>query len=180
MIGEYLTEKGYIEQPRDVFFLTLRDVDKIRDASHTKKEVVEIINQRKKQWYEYRHAEVPDIIYESGERVRTKVQEAKLLCGEPLSSGRVKARARIIADFSQIHRLRQGEILVTHHADPGWTPLFTIVSGLIIEVGGVICHAAMVARELGIPALSITGATSLIRDGSIIELDADSGRVMLS
>jgi len=122
---------------------------------------------------------VPDIIYESGERITAKVQESNVLCGEPLSSGKVKAKARIIADFSQIHRLKQGEILITHHADPGWTPLFTIASGLIIEVGGVICHAAMVARELGIPALSITGATSLIRNGSIIELDADMGQVVL-
>lgn len=179
VIGERLVKRGYIEGPRDVFFLTLRDLEGIRNAGHTKKKVVESISQRKKQWYEYRRAEVPDIIYESGERITAKVQESNVLCGEPLSSGKVKAKARIIADFSQIHRLKQGEILITHHADPGWTPLFTIASGLIIEVGGVICHAAMVARELGIPALSITGATSLIRNGSIIELDADMGQVVL-
>jgi phosphoenolpyruvate synthase/pyruvate phosphate dikinase len=180
MIGERLVKRGYIGGPRDVFFLTLRDLEGIRDAGHTKKEVVELINQRKKQWHEYRRAEVPDIIYESGERVTAKVQESNVLCGEPLSSGKVKAKARIITDFSQIHRLKQGEILITHHADPGWTPLFTIASGLIVEVGGVICHAAMVARELGMPALSITGATSLILDGSIIELDADTGKAILS
>ena len=101
------------------------------------------------------------------------------MLGEPLSSGKIVARARIVDDFSQIRRLNQGEILVTHHADPGWTPLFTIASGLIVEVGGVICHAAMVARELGLPAISVVGATSLIRDGSIIEMDADEGRVFL-
>jgi len=123
---------------------------------------------------------VPDIIYESGERITTSVQQSGTLSGEPLSGGKIKARARIIADFSKIHRLKRGEILITHHADPGWTPLFTFAAGLIVEVGGVICHAAMVARELGIPALSVPGATSLIRDGSVIELDADEGRVTVS
>jgi pyruvate,water dikinase len=122
---------------------------------------------------------VPDIIYENGERVMTSVKVSRVLSGEPLSAGKIKARARIIRDFSEVHKLKQGEILVTHHADPGWTPLFTVASGLIIEVGGVICHAAMVARELGMPALSVTGATSLIKNGSIVELDADEGRVIL-
>jgi pyruvate,water dikinase len=109
----------------------------------------------------------------------TSVKASNFLSGEPLSAGKIRARARIIRDFSEVHKLRQGEILVTHHADPGWTPLFTIASGLIIEVGGVICHAAMVARELGMPALSVTGATSLIKNGSDVELDADEGRVIL-
>jgi phosphohistidine swiveling domain-containing protein len=178
-IGKRLVESGYMRKPRDVFFLTLRDLDGIASGSHAKRDVQAIIDQRKKQWHEYRCAEVPDIIYESGERITTAVRKSNALVGEPLSSGKIKARARIISDFSKIHRLKQGEILVTHHADPGWTPLFTIASGLIIEVGGVICHAAMVARELGVPALSVTGATSVIPDGSIVELDADEGTVVI-
>ncbi|UCG30322.1 MAG: hypothetical protein JSV53_00155 [candidate division WOR-3 bacterium] len=180
LIGKQLAEKGYIKKVRDIFFLTLPDLERIADSRLTKKGVAAIVEERKRQWREYAHAEVPDIIYENGARVITRVRRSDVLTGEPLSSGLIRGRARIIGDFSKIGRLKQGEILVTHHADPGWTPLFTIASGLIIEVGGVICHAAMVARELGIPALSITGATSLINDGSIIELDADEGRVVLT
>jgi pyruvate,water dikinase len=179
LIGDRLAKEGYIEQRRDVFFLTLRDLDRVIDRRYTKKEVLAVVKQRKKQWREYQRAEVPDIIYESGERITSSVQKSNVLLGEPLSSGKIVARARIVDDFSQIRRLKQGEILVTHHADPGWTPLFTIASGLIVEVGGVICHAAMVARELGLPAISVVGATSLIRDGSIVEMDADEGRVVL-
>lgn len=179
MIGKHLVDQGYIKTVRDIFFLSLRDLEAVIAARYDEQEVGIIIDQRKKQWHEYQRAHVPDIIYESGERVTTAVTKSNTLSGEPLSSGRIKARARIITDFSKIHRLKQGEILITHHADPGWTPLFTIASGLIVEVGGVICHAAMVARELGIPALSITGATSLIPDGSLIEMDADEGRVVL-
>jgi pyruvate,water dikinase len=179
VIAQQLVRQGYMKHGRDIYFLALRDIQKISKGELKRIDVMKTINRRKRQWNEYRRAEVPDIIYESGERITTSVKASNILSGEPLSAGKIKARARIIRDFSEVQKLKQGEILVTHHADPGWTPLFTIASGLIIEVGGVICHAAMVARELGIPALSVTGATSLIRNGSIVELDADEGRVIL-
>lgn len=179
MTGRQLFDRGYLERPRDIFFLTLRDLEGIAAARLARREVRVLVRQRVRQWHEYARAEVPDIIYENGERVRARPAKAKILNGEPLSSGRVKARARVIDDFSKIGRLKQGEILVTHHADPGWTPLFTIASGVVIEVGGVICHAAMVARELGIPAVSVTGAVSLIPDGAAVELDADQGVVTI-
>ncbi len=179
LIGKQLTDKRFIPKQRDVFFLTLHDLEGIIDGQLGKKDIRNRVAQRKKQWRHYQLADVPDIIYESGERVTTAVQKSQMISGEPLSFGRVRARARIIRDFSDVHRLKQGEILVTHHADPGWTPLFTTASGLIVEVGGVICHAAMVARELGLPALSVTGAMSLIPDGALIEIDADEGRVVL-
>jgi phosphoenolpyruvate synthase/pyruvate phosphate dikinase len=179
IIGQQLADNGFITKQRDIFFLTLRDLEGVINTHLTKDEVRSRVVQRKEQWHYYQLAEVPDIIYESGERITSTVHKSGVISGEPLSFGRVKARARIIRDFSKIHRLKQGEILVTHHADPGWTPLFTTASGLIVEVGGVICHAAMVARELGLPALSVTGAMSLIRDGALIEVDADEGRVVL-
>jgi pyruvate,water dikinase len=127
----------------------------------------------------YRRAKPPDIIYESGERISASITESAILSGEPLSYGKIKARARIIKDFNDSSRLKKGEILVTHHTDPGWTPLFIVASGVIIEVGGVICHAAMVARELGIPAVVIRGATALIPEGKVVELDADEGTVKM-
>ena len=179
LIGRYLVNHGYITSVRDIFFLSLRDLEALVREEKNKADLRKIIVQRKKQWHDYRRAHVPDVIYESGERVTNAVTKSRILSGEPLSSGRMKAKARIIKDFSKIHRLNQGEILITHHADPGWTPLFTIAGGLIVEVGGVICHAAMVARELGIPALSVTGATSLIPDGALIEMDANEGKVYL-
>lgn len=179
LTGRQLFDKRYVKRPRDIFFLTLRDLEGIAAARLARREVRALVEQRVRQWREYARAEVPDIIYENGERVRARLVKAKVLNGEPLSSGRIKARARVIDDFSKINRLKQGEILVTHHADPGWTPLFTIASGVVIEVGGVICHAAMVARELGLPAVSVTGAVSLIPDGSLVELDADQGVVTI-
>ena len=76
--------------------------------------------------------------------------------------------------------LAEGEILVVHLADPGWTPLFPRASGLVMEVGGLMCHAAVVARELGIPAdFGVQGATRALSNGDRIEIDADAGTVTL-
>ena len=178
-IEEKLIDQGFLIHHRDIFLLTLKDIDEIITDQVTKKDIKTKVRLRKREWNMLKHAKVPDIIFESGERIFSATERTSILCGEPLSFGTIKARARVISNFNDSVRLRSGEILVTNHTDPGWTPLFTIASGVIIEVGGVICHAAMVARELGVPAVVIRNATSLIADGSFIELDADTGQVTL-
>lgn len=174
-----LIAKGYIKETRDIFFLTLDDLENIAADRFGRKDLLELIRKRKMEWKISRQIEAPDIVYESGARVYEQVTKTQILLGEPLSFGRVKARARVVSDFADSIRLKEGEILVTHHTDPGWTPLFTIAKGVIIEAGGIICHAAMVARELGVPAVVIRGATKLIGDGQMVELDAEEGKVRL-
>ncbi len=178
-IAENLIEKGFIKEKRDVFFLRWDELKSIPEGKFKNSEVAEIVEKRKQEWNLFKNAPVPDIIYESGERISTGVKHGPILQGEPLSFGKVQARARIIRELKEASQLRKGEILVTHHSDPGWTPLFSIASGVIIEVGGFVCHAAMVARELGIPAVVIKGATAIIKSGQKIELDADSGKVAI-
>lgn len=179
IIENQLIKQGYITKHRDIFFLTLDDLDNVLARRTTSTRIQALVDKRKDEWQMYRLAEAPDIIYASGERIFPIIQKSEILSGEPLSFGRVKAKARIIKDFADSERLNKGEILVAHHTDPGWTPLFTVAGGVIIEAGGVICHAAMVARELGVPAVVIRGAASLISDGQTVELDADEGRVTL-
>lgn len=177
VIAGILRKRGFLRYDRDVFFLTLPDIAGIRDNKYTKAQILKRVQVRKMQWDAYQKAEPADIIYETGERITTPVAASACLTGESLSFGRVTGRARLIRNFDASHKLKNDDILVTHHTDPGWTPLFTMCSGIVIEVGGLICHAAMVARELGVPAVVIRGATSLIRDGATIELDADNGTV---
>jgi pyruvate,water dikinase len=77
-------------------------------------------------------------------------------------------------------RLAPGEILVTRGTDPGWTPVFPLVSGLVLETGGQLSHGAIIAREYGVPAvINVPGALSTIKDGQIIEVDGTHGRVYL-
>jgi len=176
-IADKLIDKNFIKEKRDIFFITWDELKSIANGQLNNSEVSKIVEKRRKEWELFKEAPVPDIIYESGEKISTQVQKGKIIYGEPLSFGKVRAKVHIIKEFKDGSRLKKGEILVTHHTDPGWTPLFSIASGVIIEVGGFICHAAMVARELGIPAVVIKGATSLIKDGQEIELDADAGRL---
>jgi pyruvate,water dikinase len=179
IMSRALIAKGALEQERDIFFLSLDDLAGIVKNTLPPSKTLEFVDSRKKEWEQFRNAPVPDIIYGSGERVIAEIKQTGTLRGEPLSYGVVRAKARIIGDIKEGGRLKGGEIMVTHHSDPGWTPLFTVASGVIVEVGGLICHAAMVARELGIPAVVLKNATRLIPDGSQIELDANLGTVKI-
>ena len=89
--------------------------------------------------------------------------------------------ARVIEDFTQIDRLQEGDILVTRFTDTGWTPKFAILSGIVTEYGGILCHAAIVSREYGIPAIvCCKDAMSKISDGQTITIDGSTGVVTIN
>lgn len=101
-----------------------------------------------------------------------------MLTGAPASHGVVTAQARIVRGLSDFGQVRPGEILVCPYTDPAWTPLFRIAAGIIAETGGILSHAAIVAREHGIPAvLGVAGALQRIHDGDRITLDGTAGTV---
>ena len=107
-------------------------------------------------------------------------ENAAFLQGLGAGNGQVTGTARVIEDFSQIERLREGDILVTRFTDTGWTPKFAILSGIVTEYGGILCHAAIVSREYGIPAIvCCKDAMSRIKDGQTITIDGMTGRVVL-
>lgn len=102
-----------------------------------------------------------------------------VLQGTGASGGRVRGRARLIRSVAEAARLEPGDILVAAATDPGWTAIFPLASGLVIEVGGQLSHAAIVAREYGIPAvINLPGAMQAIRDGQVLEVDGTLGRVV--
>ena len=94
------------------------------------------------------------------------------------SPGQVTGVARVIRDPQEFEQLQKGEILVAPLTNPVWTPLFAIASGVITEVGGILSHGAIVAREYGIPAvMSIPNATDKIKNGQTITVDGNRGIV---
>ena len=102
------------------------------------------------------------------------------LHGLPSSPGRVIGTARVLRLPQEGVRLQPGEILVAPSTDPGWTPLFLLAAGLVMETGGYLSHGAIVAREYGIPAvLNVASATSCIPDGSTVALDGGAGTVQV-
>jgi pyruvate,water dikinase len=106
--------------------------------------------------------------------------QAGTLRGVPAGPGRAEGCARVIRTADESDRLRPGEILVADHADVGWTPLFTIAGAVVTGAGGALSHAAVVARELGIPAVvGLEDATHLIGDGMFLRVDGSEGTVRI-
>jgi pyruvate,water dikinase len=98
------------------------------------------------------------------------------LKGTPVSGGSVEGRARIVHTLADAEKLQEGEIMVASFTDIGWTPYFSIIAGLITEIGSPLSHGAVVAREYGIPAVvGAKGAKKFLYDGDIVRLDGDRG-----
>jgi rifampicin phosphotransferase len=99
------------------------------------------------------------------------------LVGLPVSAGTVEGRARVLHDLAEAH-LEKGDLLVTASTDPSWTPVFLAITGLVTEVGGLMTHGAVIAREYGLPAIvGVEHATQLIRDGQRIRINGTDGFV---
>jgi pyruvate,water dikinase len=98
--------------------------------------------------------------------------------GLPASPGIVEGRARVLLREDEMDALQPGEILVVHTTDVGWTPLFLVAAGVVTELGGPLSHAAVVAREFGVPSVvNVAGATRAIHSGDVVRVDGDRGTV---
>ena len=99
-----------------------------------------------------------------------------MVSGTPACPGKVTAPARVITHISEAATIRPGEILVTLSTDIGWSPHFPVLAGVVTELGGLISHGAVVAREYGLPCLvGVTGATLTFNTGDMVTLDAERG-----
>jgi pyruvate,water dikinase len=101
---------------------------------------------------------------------------SRVLRGVAASSGRVTGRAAVLADIGDAPRLTGGDVLVTRQTDPGWAPVFGLISGLVIERGGLLSHGAVIAREFGVPCIAgVPQATLRIGHGAIVTVDGNAG-----
>ena len=90
----------------------------------------------------------------------------------------MKGRVKLIGDIRELHKIKKGEIMVAACTDPGWTPVFLKINGLITETGGILSHGAVVSREYGIPAVTgVKNAMTLLKDGDIVVLDGNLGKI---
>ena len=119
-------------------------------------------------------------IFSSESNSKENNKEETQIKGLGANNGIVTGIARVIEDFSQIDRLQEHDILVTKFTDTGWTPKFAILSGIVTEYGGILCHAAIVSREYGIPAIvSCHSVMDKIKDGMKITIDGTTGIVKI-
>jgi phosphohistidine swiveling domain-containing protein len=162
----------------DIFFLTIDEIKKlILDADHS---VTVMIPQRKKAYKIYKNSPLPPpVIYGAYEpQLTSETKDIDIVKGFPGAVGIVEGRVRVIENFDKADALSEGEILVTSTTNVGWTPVFPIVSAIITDIGAPLSHAAIVARELGIPAVVGTGnATRKLSTGDLVRVDGAKGWV---
>lgn len=105
--------------------------------------------------------------------------DAMKVTGTPVCEGKVTGRACVVKSFGEVSKIKAGDILITHGTDIAWSPYFPSLSGVVTELGGLISHGAVVAREYGLPCIvGATNATEIFDDGDVIYMDANAGAVM--
>ena len=167
-----------LDEKEDIFFLTFQE---LHDVVRTNQVDEELIRRRKEAFRSYGALTPPRVLTSEGEGIagsyRRDDAPAGALVGLPVSAGTVEGRARVILDIAEAD-LEPGDILVTAFTDPSWTPLFVTVAGLVTEVGGLMTHGAVIAREYGLPAVvGVENATRLIQDGQRIRVHGTDGYV---
>jgi rifampicin phosphotransferase len=173
-----MVQAGVLREKEDIYYLSFAE---LRDVARTNHVDDELIRQRQDAFRSYQALTPPRVMTSDGEVFagtygRVDVPSGALT-GLPVSAGTVEGRARVILDMAEAD-LEAGDILVTAFTDPSWTPAFVAIKGLVTEVGGLMTHGAVIAREYGLPAVvGVPDATRLIQDGQRIRVHGTDGYV---
>ncbi len=176
--AERLVQAKVLREQEDIFYLRFSELpDVVR--SNTVDD--QLIQQRREAFRSYQALTPPRVLTSDGEVIAGAYRRDDVppgaLAGLPVSAGVVEGRARVILDMAQAD-LEAGDILVTAYTDPSWTPLFVAIGGLVTEVGGLMTHGAVIAREYGLPAVvGVPDATRLISDGQRIRVHGTDGYI---
>ena len=173
-----LVQAHVIHEKDDIYYLTLEE---LREVVRTDSLDYAVISKRKDEYELYEKLTPPRVITSDGEIIAGEYKRENLpagaMAGLPVSSGVIEGRARVILNMEDAD-LEEGDILVTAFTDPSWTPLFVAIKGLVTEVGGLMTHGAVIAREYGLPAvIGVENATRLINDGQRIRVNGTEGYV---
>ncbi|NDZ64570.1 rifamycin-inactivating phosphotransferase [Streptomyces cyaneofuscatus] len=175
-----LVQADVLSEREDIFYLTFPE---LHDVVRSQQADDRLIRRRKDAFRSYETLTPPRVLTSDGEALtgayRREDVPAGALAGLAVSTGTVEGTARVVLDLADAD-LGAGDILVTRFTDPSWSPLFVGVAGLVTEVGGLMTHGAVIAREYGLPAVvGVEGATRLIRDGQRIRVHGTDGYVEL-
>ncbi|GAA0920515.1 rifamycin-inactivating phosphotransferase [Streptomyces thermoalcalitolerans] len=176
--AERLVQANVIADKEDIFYLTFQE---LHDTVRSGQADDQLIQRRKDAFRSYHALTPPRVLTSDGEAVTGAYRRDDVptgaLTGLAVSAGVVEGRARVVLDMAKAD-LEAGDILVTTATDPSWSPLFVGIAGLVTEVGGLMTHGAVIAREYGLPTVvGVEQATRLIRDGQRIRVHGTDGYV---
>jgi phosphoenolpyruvate synthase/pyruvate phosphate dikinase len=178
--AQRLLEANILQEKEDIYYLAFEE---LQETVRTNKLDYQVINKRKEEYKHYEKLTPPRVITSDGEIITGQYKRENIpagaIAGLAVSSGAVEGRARVILNMEEAD-LEDGDILVTAFTDPSWTPLFLSIKGLVTEVGGLMTHGAVIAREYGLPAIvGVENATKLIKDGQRIRVHGTEGYIEL-
>ncbi len=192
-LGARMVRAGFLDDPADVFFVTAAE---LQQAFHAQPDVdgeqmKRNVRERRERWTQNQALKPPALLPGLFTlfgllRLSRWMPEygaagaGNGIRGIPVSPGRVTAPASVIHSIEEFDRMKAGNVLVAPMTSPGWTPLLAMAAGVVTDIGGVLSHASIVAREYGIPAVIGTGVASRrIADGQVVTVDGDVGRVTI-
>lgn len=163
-----------LAQIEDIFYLHVHELAWLQQAGESMS-LRSLIEKRKRMF-----KRLLDYVDKPMAAEKAVMESGNTLGGIGVSKGRFVGRARVAATFAQAMRARAGEILVVPCADPGWSPIFAVIGGLVMERGGILSHASIVAREFQLPTITcVYDATKRIADGDLVEMDGENGRLKI-
>ncbi|MGG4220208.1 phosphoenolpyruvate synthase [Paenibacillus jamilae] len=176
--AERLVQANVLHEKEDIYYLAFEE---LQETIRTNKLDYQVIAKRKDEYRLYEKLTPPRVITSDGEIITGQYKRENIpteaIVGLAVSSGVVEGRARVILNIEGAE-LEDGDILVTAFTDPSWTPLFLSIKGLVTEVGGLMTHGAVIAREYGLPAIvGVENATKLIKDGQRIRVHGTDGYI---
>ncbi|ARO88249.1 phosphoenolpyruvate-utilizing protein [Nitrosospira lacus] len=188
--GRHLAEQGALAQEADIFQLMLSEILRALGGDIPAAGVRARVAERNRLFEQWSQEIAPDVLIDPAQYLTWGLREQDITAapendssryqGIPTGTGRARGKARLFRHPSESYRLQPGDILVAPSTDPGWTPLFLIAGGLVVEAGGYLSHGAIVAREFGIPAVvNLPGILDRLKDGDMVEVDGTSGVVTL-
>lgn len=183
-VGRRLVTAGLASAPEDVFHLAFTDVEAWLRGEWDGRGLRMLVADRKAEMADWAQQRPPDVIYADAPLppprapAPPRTAGTAILKGMAVSGGRASGPARIIRHPADGARLRQGDVLVAPSTDPGWTPLFLRASAVVMEVGGMLSHGSIVAREYGLPAVvNVPGLLDLVTEGDQLVVDGDGGTI---
>ena len=179
-IGKIFKQKGILNEIDDIFFLHRKEIKKLLEQSDI--EISSLIKKRRDEFFKYEYTIPPKFLHGSREfdDIFQYDQDSLSFKGIPASHGILTSKIRVINKIEEISSVQMGEILVVPKTDPGWTPVFSKLGGLITETGGILSHGAVISREYGVPAVTnITSACQLFKTGQVVTINGYNGTVVI-
>ena len=180
-LAELLVAEGVIGDASDIWFTKIEDIRRFLEGEITSEELRKIVKKNRKYYNSFRNYTNENEIGAafSGGKAHSSPSD-KALHGIGTSRLSATGTARVIHSLDETYRLREGDILITKFTDTGWTGKFAMLSGIVTEYGGILCHAAIVSREYGIPCVVCAeNATKLIKDGETVTINGETGEIIL-